>query len=270
MDSLVYRYSGDRRGRRTARGRRHVQHVHLLVCRMSLPVPVTSSRHGSFREDARLRQPRRALFQRSSVLQANTWATSRKPSPISLSSVRHITWIEPVRSGWPQLSLRRPRSRSERAPPAKRLLSLKRRTEPSTRLQSLAKKRADSHVWPHLQRFDTAHPCAAQSSDRATNRPGPHAIMPSAIAAQVTCTGQPSGTVSSTTRVITKRAHAASRVASPRTRRMGKRISAEPTRNATASGAGNEYGPPGKCNLNSVLKRKTAVSFQLQENRPIC
>src|SRR5258708_4118164 len=89
--------------------------------------------------------------------------------------------------------------------------------------------------------------------------------MPSAMAAQVRCTGQPSGTVSSTTRVITKSAHAASRVASPRTRRIGKRISPEPTRNVVASGAGNEYGPPGKCNLNSVLKRRTAVSFSCRK-----
>src|SRR5712671_1613317 len=38
-------------------------------------------------------------FQRSSVLLVNTLATFRKPSPISLSSARHITWIErcPVR-----------------------------------------------------------------------------------------------------------------------------------------------------------------------------
>src|SRR5262249_14607234 len=46
---------------------------------------------------------------------------------------------------------------------------------------------------------------------------------------------------------------------------MGKRISAEPTRNAVASGAGNEYGPPGKCNLNSSLKRRIAVSFNCKK-----
>src|SRR5215813_12010610 len=107
--------------------------------------------------------------------------------------------------------------------------------------------------------------CSNRSQWSSDNRPGPHVIIASAMAAQVMCTDQPSGTVSSTTRVITRSALAASRVTRPRTRRMGKRISAEPTTNAVASGAGNEYGPPGKCNLNSSLKRRTAVSFNCKK-----
>jgi hypothetical protein len=122
-------------------------------------------------------------------------------------------------------------------------------------------------TWRTARQFGDSHSlrCSNQSQWSSDNRPGPHAIIPSAMAAQVTCTGQPSGTASSTTRVITRSPHAASRVARPRTRRMGKRISAEPTMNAVASGAGNEYGPPGKCNLNCSRKRRTATSFSCRK-----
>jgi hypothetical protein len=65
--------------------------------------------------------------------------------------------------------------------------------------------------------------CAAQSTYRATTVPAPHAIMPSAMAAQVRCTGQPSGTVSSTTRVIAKSAHTQPVVSPARERRWTKR-----------------------------------------------
>src|SRR6266853_1104575 len=37
-------------------------------------------------------------IRRSSVLQVNISATSRKPSPISRLSARHITWIEPCQA----------------------------------------------------------------------------------------------------------------------------------------------------------------------------
>ena len=63
-------------------------------------------------------------------------------------------------------------------------------------------------------------------------------MMPSAIAAQVIWTGQPSGTVSSTTAVINSNPSAANRVPKPRTSNTGNRISPVPERNATKAGAG--------------------------------
>jgi hypothetical protein len=100
---------------------------------------------------------------------------------------------------------------------------------------------APVHVAPvRVSRLLAPRPDHDPIKKSSENRPGPHAMMPSAIAAQVTCTGQPSGTVSSTTTVIRRSAHAASRVASPRTRSTGKTISAEPTMKAISSGAGYE------------------------------
>jgi hypothetical protein len=73
--------------------------------------------------------------------------------------------------------------------------------------------------------------------------------MPSAIAAQVMWIGQPSGTVSSMMHVISSRPTAAKRVAKPSTSSTGKVTSPQADRNAKTAGAGNGYGPPGRCNL---------------------
>src|SRR6266478_5400384 len=59
-----------------------------------LLVPAMSSRHGSFSKRCWATRTMSGSFQRNSVLLVNTLATFRKPSPISLSSARHITWIE--------------------------------------------------------------------------------------------------------------------------------------------------------------------------------
>ena len=77
------------------------------------------------------------------------------------------------------------------------------------------------------------------------SRPGPQAMMASAIAAQVMCTGQPSGTVSSTTSVITSSPSPASRVARPSTRRTGSTISAVPEAKAKTAGPESRRGRRG-------------------------
>lgn len=74
-----------------------------------------------------------------------------------------------------------------------------------------------------------------QSTD---SLPAPQAMTPRAIAAQVRWMGQPSGTVNWMTIVIASSPSAASRVAKPRIRKVGRSTSAQATRKAVAAGIG--------------------------------
>src|SRR3979490_2277111 len=84
----------------------------------------------------------------------------------------------------------------------------------------------------------TRNPGNRQSAWSIDSRPGPQAMMASAIAAHVIWIGQPSGTVSSTMQVMNRRPNAAKRVPRPSTRSTGKMISPQPERKAMAAGAG--------------------------------
>jgi hypothetical protein len=97
-------------------------------------------------------------------------------------------------------------------------------------------------------------------------RPGPQAMMPSAIAAQVRWIGQPSGTVSSTIAVMNSNPSTAKRVPSPSpsTSRTGNTISPHPERKAITVGAGKWYGPPGRCSINSSVNNVRAVSLSFR------
>ena len=84
----------------------------------------------------------------------------------------------------------------------------------------------------------TRNPGDRQSAWSTDSRPGPQAMMASAIAAHVKWIGQPSGTVSSTMQVMNRRPNAAKRVPKPSTRSTGKMISPQPERKAITAGAG--------------------------------
>src|SRR5712675_3572806 len=93
-DSLIYRYSGGAavNGLRGAEGTFNICSFWYVEC-LARAGDVKQAR---FLFEKMLGYANHVgLYRRSSVLQANISETSRKPSPISRSSARHITWIEP-------------------------------------------------------------------------------------------------------------------------------------------------------------------------------
>lgn len=93
----------------------------------------------------------------------------------------------------------------------------------------------------------------------ADSFPGPHAMMPSAIAAQVICIGQPSGTVNSTIKVMRSSPVAANRVPRPSTSNSGKMISPQPDAKAMLFGAGTQCGLAGILELSERGKASWVI-----------